>query len=134
MRIGLIGFGSMGKTHAYAVNNLGYFYSDGISAEISGVCTAHKETSEKAAHDFGFKTAVTDEDELIGSPDIDIIDICTPNICHYNTRGRLSWQGSISTVKSLLRSHPRRQMSLLYLQPSGGSRLRSYLITALCRE
>lgn len=85
MRIGLIGFGSMGKTHTYAVNNLGYFYSDGISAEISGVCTAHKETSEKAAHDFGFKNAVTDEDELIGSPDIDIIDICTPNICHYNT-------------------------------------------------
>ena len=28
MKIGLIGFGSMGKTHAYAVQNLPYFYRD----------------------------------------------------------------------------------------------------------
>lgn len=85
MNIGLIGFGSMGKTHAYAVNNLNYFYNDGISATIAGVCTAHGSTAEKAASDHGFRLAVTDEDELIYSPDIDIIDICTPNIYHYDT-------------------------------------------------
>ena len=85
MNIGLIGFGSMGKTHAYAVHNMNYFYGDGISAKITGICTAHRETSEKAAREFGFDAAVTDEDELIYSPDIDIIDICTPNILHFET-------------------------------------------------
>lgn len=85
MNIGLIGFGSMGKTHAYAVHNLNYFFGDGISARIAGVCTAHRETSEKAAREYGFDVAVTDEDELIYSPDIDIIDICTPNILHFET-------------------------------------------------
>ena len=85
MNIGLIGFGSMGKTHAYAVHNLNYFFGDGISARIAGVCTAHRETSEKAAREYGFDVSVTDEDELIYSPDIDIIDICTPNILHFET-------------------------------------------------
>lgn len=85
MNIGLIGFGSMGKTHAYAVHNLNYFFGDGISARIAGVCTSHRETSEKAAREYGFDVAVTDEDELIYSPDIDIIDICTPNILHFET-------------------------------------------------
>ncbi len=86
MRIGLIGFGSMGKTHAYAVRNLACFFEpDGIDAEIAAVCTAHPETAAAAAARYGFERAVTDEDTLIEAPDLDIIDICTPNTLHYRT-------------------------------------------------
>lgn len=86
MNIGLIGFGSMGRTHAFSVANLPYFYNPlPFQAHIAGVCTKNPEHARNAAQTFGFGRAVLQEDELIESPDIDIIDICTPNIYHYDT-------------------------------------------------
>lgn len=86
MNIGIIGFGGMGKTHAYAVDNLKYFYSPlPFSAKVLGVCCGHYENTVKACETFGFKKAYRDEDELISDPEIDVVDICTPNHLHYET-------------------------------------------------
>ncbi len=86
MRIGLLGFGGMGRTHAYAVANLPFFYRDlPFTARIHGVCTRNPENARAAAQTYGFSVAAQNEDELIASPDIDVIDICTPNIYHYET-------------------------------------------------
>ncbi len=86
MKIGLLGFGSMGKTHSWCVNNLRYFYKDlPFSVEYSGVCTTKDETAKRAADFLGIMRYTTSEDELINDPSIDIIDICTPNIYHYET-------------------------------------------------
>ena len=85
MNIGLIGFGFMGKTHSWCVDNLKYFYRDlPFDAKIAGVCASRPETTEKAAEFLGVRAA-KNEDELINDPRIDIIDICTPNIYHYET-------------------------------------------------
>jgi len=86
MNIGIIGFGGMGKTHAYAVENLKYFYSPlDFSAKILGVCCAHYEKALAAKDTYGFEKVYRNEDELIADPDIDIVDICTPNNLHYET-------------------------------------------------
>jgi len=86
MKIGLLGFGFMGRTHAFSVANLPYFYRDlPFSASIAGVCTKNPAHAQNAAREFGFPLAAMTEDELISSPDIDVIDICTPNIYHYET-------------------------------------------------
>ncbi len=86
INIGLIGFGSMGKTHSYALHNMKYYYNPlPFEAKIAGVCTAHIETARKAADFVGCGFATDCEDELINDPDIDVIDICTPNIYHYAT-------------------------------------------------
>ena len=86
IRIGLLGFGSMGKTHAYAVENLRFFYQDlPFSAEIAGVCTTSMEKSQRVCQEYGFSIATTDEDILINDPDIDVIDVCSPNIFHFES-------------------------------------------------
>ncbi len=86
IRIGLLGFGSMGKTHAYAVHNLAYFYKDlPFSAEIAGVCTTSMERSRAVCAEYGFEIATDSEDVLINDPSIDVIDICTPNIYHFES-------------------------------------------------
>lgn len=86
IRIGLIGFGAMGKTHAYAVSNLPYFFEDlPFTAKIVGVATRSTEKSREIAERYGFSLATDRENDLILSPDIDVIDICTPNICHAAT-------------------------------------------------
>lgn len=86
LRIGMLGFGSMGKTHTYALKNLPFYYpSLPFDIELGGVCTRSVEKSELVAGTFGYKKATTNEDELIYSDEIDVIDISTPNIAHFNT-------------------------------------------------
>lgn len=86
LKIGLLGFGAMGKTHTYAVKNLPFFFDAlPFSAEIVGVATRHEESAKKAAAAYGIPLATTNEDDLIYRDDVDIIDICTPNAYHFET-------------------------------------------------
>ena len=86
IRIGLLGFGAMGKTHAFGVNNLGFYYNGlPFSAEIAGVCTTNAERAEAIAKEYGFGYGTDSEDRIINDPDVDVIDICTPKIYHYET-------------------------------------------------
>lgn len=76
----------MGRTHSWCVKNLDYFYKDlPFKAEYAGVCTTNARSAAEAAKLLKVDKAVTNEDELIFDDDIDIIDICTPNVCHYET-------------------------------------------------
>ena len=86
VRIGLLGFGSMGRTHTWAVRNIPFFYGEqGFRSLTAGVCTTSQEKSDRVAAEFGIPLAVCHEDELICRPDIDVIDVCTPNNCHFET-------------------------------------------------
>lgn len=86
LRIGLLGFGAMGKTHAFCVENLKFYYQDlPFEATVHGVCTTTPEKSRAVAQTYGFEIATANEDDLIRDPNIDVIDICTPNIYHYET-------------------------------------------------
>ncbi len=85
IRVGLCGFGFMGKTHLYALSALPYFYDLPYRAEVVGVCTAHRETAESAAEAFGIRRVYACEEDMIADGDIDVIDICTPNPFHFAT-------------------------------------------------
>lgn len=86
MNIGIIGFGAMGRTHAFSIDSLKYFYRDlPFSPTLYGIFTRTPETRERAAAEFGFKKVYTSEDEMINDPDVDIIDITSPNTAHFET-------------------------------------------------
>ncbi len=94
LNIGLLGFGAMGKVHSYAVQNMNFYYSGlPFDAKIVGVCTTSAEKSRMVANEFNLGVGVDNEDILINSPDIDIIDICTPNIYHYETLKKAIFAG-----------------------------------------
>ncbi len=86
LRIGLLGAGAMGRTHAFSVSALPFYY-DGLdfSAEYAGVCTSHIESANAFANRYSLGYATNNEDDLIYDKSIDIIDICTPNAYHYET-------------------------------------------------
>ena len=53
LRIGLLGFGAMGRTHTWAVQNLPFFYGDlPYQAITHGVCTTSQEKSERVAKEL----------------------------------------------------------------------------------
>ncbi len=83
--IGLVGFGNMGKTHAYAVKNLPFFYP-GVSfrAAIAGVCVTDPARASDYAAQYDLGTPAASFDQLLALPGVDVIDICTPNNTHYD--------------------------------------------------
>ncbi len=85
-RFGVLGFGSMGKTHLYSAMSVPFYYSDCVfSGHYTSICTSNNATAQKAKNMYGFDIATDDEDILIYDDNIDIIDICTPNIYHFET-------------------------------------------------
>ncbi len=84
LRIGIAGFGAMGKTHAYSIASLPYFYEElPFLASVHGICTTSLEKSERICDALGFEQAYADAYAMIADPGIDIIDVCTPNNTHY---------------------------------------------------
>lgn len=81
--VGLIGFGFIGKVHAYGHLNMPLFYDPcDFRTKIAVLCTSRPETAVKGAAQIGAGKAVTDYREVTENPDIDIVDICTPNNLH----------------------------------------------------
>ena len=84
MNIGYIGFGSMGKVHALAAESIKYFYdAPQIEPVLYGVCSTSPENSERHATRYGIGRIYRDYKELIDDDEIEFVDICTPNIYHY---------------------------------------------------
>ncbi|MBP5182195.1 MAG: Gfo/Idh/MocA family oxidoreductase, partial [Lentisphaeria bacterium] len=82
IRIGLIGFGYIGRAHACAVRDIPLYYDVGdFAAEITHVCTSGPETASKAASVLG-AVPVTDFRQITENPDIDVVDIASPNDKH----------------------------------------------------
>lgn len=85
LQIGIAGFGAMGKTHAYSVASLPYFYEDlPFFASVRGICTTSPEKSERICDALGFDKPYADAYAMIADPEIDVIDVCTPNVAHYD--------------------------------------------------
>ncbi len=85
MNIGFIGFGAMGKVHALAAESIKYFYdAEDISPRLYGVCASDENNARRYAERFGFKKVYKDFKELVDDPAIDVVDICTPNVYHYD--------------------------------------------------
>ncbi|MEO5806474.1 Gfo/Idh/MocA family oxidoreductase [Devosia sp.] len=50
---------------------------------VAAICDLNPERLKSLGDDFGIDKRVTDFNELLNDPDIDIIDICTPPMVHY---------------------------------------------------
>jgi len=83
LNVGMLGFGFMGRAHAYGYLNLPLFYDPvPLRARLHSVCTSSQDTAERARALLGFETACTDYREITENPQVDIVHICTPNKFH----------------------------------------------------
>lgn len=92
IRIGMLGFGFMGKTHLWSVRNIPFFYDTHalpFTAEVTALCASSSDTqrTSRLCAEFGIPHG-TDEEGIISDPAIDVVDICTPNPCHFATARR----------------------------------------------
>lgn len=78
----MIGYNFMGKAHSSAWRQVGRFFDLPAEVELRTVCGRSREKVEAAARTLGWSRAVTDWREVVDDPEIDLIDITTPNDTH----------------------------------------------------
>ena len=82
-QVGIIGFGMIGKVHAYGYVTLPYYLQPmPFPVRLTHIATAHADTAEHAKAVTGADVATTDFREITENPDVDIVHICTPNDQH----------------------------------------------------
>lgn len=75
LRFGIIGCGSIGPTHAGAINQI-------ADAELVAVSDVIAERAEKVAQKYGVARVHDSHRALLADPDIDIVCVCTPSGMH----------------------------------------------------
>src|SRR5579883_1266604 len=77
LKVGLIGAGTIANSaHLPAIAQL----HDEL--ELVAVADVRGEAAEKAAREYGAEDWYTDYRQLLARPDIDMVDICTPEFLH----------------------------------------------------
>jgi predicted dehydrogenase len=81
--IGMLGYAFMGKAHANGYKKLPYiFYPPVARPVLVGIAGRNAEAVQTAAARYGFARAVTDWQELVADPAIQVFDNCGPNNLH----------------------------------------------------
>jgi len=83
LRIGLIGYGFMGRTHSNAFRKVPNFFDLKYEPQLAAVCARNKDRAEAFASQWGYESVETDWRKLIDRDDIDVIDIAAPNNVHH---------------------------------------------------
>ncbi|MFY8220321.1 MAG: Gfo/Idh/MocA family oxidoreductase, partial [Pirellulales bacterium] len=82
LRIGMIGYGFMGRAHSNGYNRVKDFFDLEYLPVLQAVAARDAEKAKAFADRWGYKRVETDWRKLVAADDIDAIDICTPNNLH----------------------------------------------------
>jgi predicted dehydrogenase len=82
LRVGLIGYNFMGKAHSNAWRQIAHFFDLPVDVQLTTICGRDRAGVKKAAAKLGWQGFVTDWRRVVDDPNIDIVDICTPNDSH----------------------------------------------------
>lgn len=82
IKIGLIGTGYIGRCHAIAYAQAPTLFPLKGKLQLEYLAEINQELAEQKAQEFGFARATDDWRKLVADPDIDVVDICTPNFLH----------------------------------------------------
>src|ERR1043166_394293 len=82
LRIGIIGYGFMGRTHSNAFKQVPQFFNLDRTPVLKAICARDAEKAKAFARQWGYESVETDWRKLIERDDIDVIDIAAPNNVH----------------------------------------------------
>ncbi|MDQ6816012.1 MAG: Gfo/Idh/MocA family oxidoreductase [Actinomycetota bacterium] len=80
--IGIVGYGGMGRAHSLAYTLVHHVRDLPAVPRLRVISGRNPAAVRGAAHRYGFDRFTTDWRELVDSPDVDIVDVCTPPGTH----------------------------------------------------
>jgi predicted dehydrogenase len=82
LRVGLIGSGYIGRAHSIALQEVGAVFPEVTAPVCELLADRDAAQAAKSAAAMGFARSTGDWRELVADPDVDIVDICSPNYLH----------------------------------------------------
>jgi predicted dehydrogenase len=82
LNVGLVGYGFMGRTHSNAFRQVNVFFEPEWQLVLKAVCARDAEKARAFAAQWGYESVETAWRKLVARPDIDVIDIASPNDTH----------------------------------------------------
>jgi predicted dehydrogenase len=82
LNVGIIGYGFMGRAHSNAYAQVAKFFPHTLRPVMKVACGRDAKKVGEFAHTWGWQETEIDWRALVDRPDIDVIDICTPNAAH----------------------------------------------------
>ncbi|MCC6235037.1 MAG: Gfo/Idh/MocA family oxidoreductase [Verrucomicrobiales bacterium] len=82
LRIGIIGYGFMGRAHSNAYRKVSNFFDLEYQPVLQAACARDEAKVKAFAERWGYASIETDWRKLIARDDIDLIDIAVPNNLH----------------------------------------------------
>ena len=82
LKIGLVGYGFMGRTHSNAFLQAPRYFDLPFEPVLKAVAARNKDRLERFASNWGYESVETDWRRLVERKDIDLIDIASPNDTH----------------------------------------------------
>ena len=83
LRVGMIGYGFMGRAHSNAYKRLNDFFDVEHRPVLKAACARNADKAQEFADVWGYERVETDWRKLIDADDIDLIDIGAPNKFHH---------------------------------------------------
>jgi predicted dehydrogenase len=82
LNVGIVGYGFMGRAHSNAFRKVGNFFTLEHEIVLKAACARSEEKARAFADNWGYESIETDWRKLVERPDIDVIDIASPNDTH----------------------------------------------------
>ena len=83
IRVGVIGFGWMGRAHSRALRRLPTLFPDrGVSPRLVVCADADEAARQVAEEGFAFERVASEWSDVVASDDVDVVYIAAPNMLH----------------------------------------------------
>jgi predicted dehydrogenase len=82
LNIAMIGTGFIAKAHSNAFRQVGHFFDNPYELGLKVICGRNQEKLASAASQWGWVETAPDWQEVVGRPEIDVVDIAVPNALH----------------------------------------------------
>ena len=107
LNVALLGYGFMGRAHSNAYRKVGQFFDLDYEPVMKVVYARNEKNVSEFAEHWGWQDYVTDWKKIIERDDIDMIDICTPNITHHEIAMAAAKAGKIIACEKPLAMNAR---------------------------
>jgi predicted dehydrogenase len=120
LRIGIVGYGMMGKAHSYGYRVAPMLRSLPVTPVVTVMSGRDAGAVAAAAAAYGVPATVTDWRELVERDDVDVVDICTPPGTHAQIARQAAAAGkAVLCEKPLALSYPEAVAALTAVTEAG---------------
>ncbi len=120
MNIGVIGCGFMGRTHSNAFGKVNNFFDLPYQPVLKTICARNAERANSFAAQWGYQSAETDWRALVESPEIELVDIASPNDTHAEIAIAAAKAGKMVMCEKPLGRNPAESEAMVSAVESAG--------------